>query len=328
MPDEYDNVRRNLSNYERGLYFELGRAQIRGETPEKGWVRQFEIRVGEDQQRRRLDSARTEGRGVRAVERKSGQVNEREARGQIGVERSALDSGQVTHSTWETVEGEKVPEKVLGDMQDMSRDFPGKFHHEIVSRADALRAIQLKKSLAGQQLELIDAYKLDRAERARKRLEGLREIERQKEARAKEGRERAEREAREQRTRAEREAKIREARTRAAREAALESRPSENCWHATGNRRQRRRESEPKQTHPRRHASEKRSQPERRKLARQPTRQHGNSNATQLTDSHKRDGSHAKPRRGASAATWHAKRPTYSGSPSRRQGSNHRPATK
>lgn len=81
MPDEYDAIRRNMSNYEKGLYFELGRAHERGETPEKGWVRQFEIRTSEGP--RVLDSARTEGRGIRSVERKSGRVNERDAHEQL-----------------------------------------------------------------------------------------------------------------------------------------------------------------------------------------------------------------------------------------------------
>ncbi|MFE7801274.1 hypothetical protein [Nocardia sp. NPDC057440] len=186
MPDGYDASRRNLSNYEKGLYFELGRAQIRDETPDRGWVKQFEIRIGHEQDRRRFDSARTDGQGVRSVERKSGRVNESDARGQLGLEREALDSGQLTHSTWETVEGEKVPDKVLGDMQELERDFPGQFRHEIVSRADAARAIQLGQSLMSKQLELIRAYELTRADRARKRLEKIREIVRVREEKARE----------------------------------------------------------------------------------------------------------------------------------------------
>ncbi|WP_433712234.1 hypothetical protein ACQP2U_39365 [Nocardia sp. CA-084685] len=188
MPDEYDAVRRDMSNYEKGLYFELGRAQIRGETPDKGWVRQFEIRVGPEQVRRILDSARTDGKGARSVERKSGRVNEAEARKQLGLEREALDSKQLTHSTWETVEGEKLPAKMLGDMQALERDFPGQFRHEVVSRADAARAIRLGQSLISQQLELIRAYELTRADRARKRLGKIREIVRAREGKAKEER--------------------------------------------------------------------------------------------------------------------------------------------
>ncbi|MBF6171096.1 hypothetical protein [Nocardia blacklockiae] len=213
MPDDYDATRRGLSNYERGLFFEIGRARICGETPERGWVRQFAIKVGRNT--RVLDSARTEGRGTRNVERKSGRINERETRQQLKVEREALNSGQITHSRWETVAGEKIPATVLADIRALQRDFPGRFHHEIISRADALRAIELGRSLVSKQLELVRAYELDRADRARKRLANIREIIRQREAKAKEERERGERErkAREERVRVQ---------ARAAREAARE----------------------------------------------------------------------------------------------------------
>ncbi len=206
VSDEYDAARRDLSNYERGLYFELGRAHIRGETAEKGWVRQFEIRVGPDQERRRLDSARTEGRGTRSVERKSGRINEVETRKQLRIERTALETGQLTRSGWETVAGERMPATVLADLRAIQRDFPGRFRHEVISRADALRAIEIGRSLASKQLELVRAYELDRADRARKRLANIREIVRQREVKAREERERAEREreAREERARVQR----------------------------------------------------------------------------------------------------------------------------
>ncbi len=174
MPDEYDAIRRGLTNYEKGLYFELGRAHERGETPERGWVRQFAIKT--DKGVRVVDSARTEGRGADSVERKSGRVNERDARRQLDLERLALDSGRISRSRWETVAGEKVPDKVREDIKDMVRDFGDKFTHVIISRADALRAMKLGQSLASKQLELVRAYELDRAERARQRLSKLREI--------------------------------------------------------------------------------------------------------------------------------------------------------
>ncbi|NKY50311.1 hypothetical protein [Nocardia vermiculata] len=179
MPDEYDAIRRGLSNYERGLYFELGRAYIRGETADRGWVRQFKIETGKGS--RIIDSARTEGLGIRAVERKSGRLNEREAREQLIRERAGIDSGKIARSDWETVAGEKIPRSVSNDMHALSRDFPGKFNHQVISRTDALRAIQVGRTLASKQLELVRVYELDRADRARKRLQNIREIVRQRE---------------------------------------------------------------------------------------------------------------------------------------------------
>lgn len=123
-----------------------------------------------------LDNARTEGRGTRGIERKSGRVNERDTREQLFKERAGLESGQLTQSRWETVAGENIPRSVAAELQAMARDFPGRFHHEIVSRADALRAIRLGQSLASQQLELVRVYELDRAQRARERLAKIRQI--------------------------------------------------------------------------------------------------------------------------------------------------------
>ncbi|MBF6190805.1 MULTISPECIES: hypothetical protein [Nocardia] len=174
MPDEYDAVRRRLTNYEKGLYFELGRAHELGETPEKGWAHHFRIETKDGP--RVLDSARTQGRGVQGVERKSGRVNEVDARAQLRKDRDGLNSGRITHARWETVAGEKIPDKVREDLRDMARDFGDKFQHVIISRADALRAMQLGRSLASKQLELIRPYELQRADRARERLAKIRQI--------------------------------------------------------------------------------------------------------------------------------------------------------
>ncbi|MFQ6230691.1 hypothetical protein [Nocardia sp. NPDC002869] len=110
------------------------------------------------------------------MERKSGRVNGRDANDQLTRERAALTTGRMSHSRWETVAGERIPEKTQKQLAEMARDFPGRFHHEVVSRADALRAIQLGRSLASKQLELIRPYELDRADRARRRLDKIREI--------------------------------------------------------------------------------------------------------------------------------------------------------
>ena len=180
MPDEYDAVRKNLTRYERGLYFELGRAHLMGETRARGWESQYGIRVGRNS--RVLDSALPRSHSVKvAVERKSGRVNERDALRQLELERFALKNRQIERSYWETVAGEKVSPRVTREMQDMSRDFGDRFHHREVSRADAVRAIREGQSLASRQLELYRSNELIRADRARKRLEHIRSIVRARE---------------------------------------------------------------------------------------------------------------------------------------------------
>ncbi|MFG1791245.1 hypothetical protein [Nocardia sp. NPDC049149] len=178
MPDEYDVVRKNLTPYERGLYFELGRAHEMGETPDRGWVKQFRIQTPKGP--RILDNAVTAGRAIESVERKSGRVNERESREQIGKEHAAIDAGQIAKSRWETVVGEKVPEKTRELMRDTARATKGKFQHVEISREAAARAITIGQSLASEQLELIRPHELIRADRARERLENVRRIERAK----------------------------------------------------------------------------------------------------------------------------------------------------
>ncbi|NKY48270.1 hypothetical protein [Nocardia cerradoensis] len=169
MPDEYDGIRGGLSNYERGLYFELGRAHIRGETAERGWVRQFQLQVGN--RARILDSARTDGRGTRGVERKSGRIHERSTLEQLRRERSALESGKLTHSRWETVAGEKIPRSVGDELRAMTRDFPGRFEHEVLSRADAARALELGRSLASRLPKVREAAERLRQNEERQRRE-------------------------------------------------------------------------------------------------------------------------------------------------------------
>ncbi|WP_405159648.1 hypothetical protein OG203_24615 [Nocardia sp. NBC_01499] len=174
MPDEYDAARKNLTNYEKGLYFELGRAHEMGETPDRGWVKQFRIQTPKGP--RILDNARTVDRGIEAKERKSGRVNERDACEQIAKEHASISTGQIVRSTWETVVGEKVPEKTLELMRITADATKGKFQHVEISREAAARSIVIGKSLASQQLELIKPYELQRADRARERLAKIRVI--------------------------------------------------------------------------------------------------------------------------------------------------------
>ena len=45
MLDEYDSARRGLSNYERGLFFELGRAHIEGKQPKRAGSGSFKCEL-------------------------------------------------------------------------------------------------------------------------------------------------------------------------------------------------------------------------------------------------------------------------------------------
>ncbi|NKY28450.1 hypothetical protein [Nocardia gamkensis] len=72
--------------------------------------------------------------------------------------------------------GEKVPDKIRQQIRDLVSDSKGKFQHVEISREAATRAVEVGRSLASQQLELIRPYELQRADRARERLANIRQI--------------------------------------------------------------------------------------------------------------------------------------------------------
>lgn len=216
MPDRddiYNRARDGLSFRERGLLFELGRASLERETRENGWVSQFSMKVGRDDTRI-LDAARSKGPDGREVvgrERKSGKIRERTALRQLGLERELMDAGWLTEHTWETVQGERIPPSVERELRAMQRDFPGRFHHRVISREDAAKAIWEGQRLLSTQLAAWEKSELlerareakEQSKQARQRLKELREKgardrEKADRARAKAERERAAREKAEQ----------------------------------------------------------------------------------------------------------------------------------
>ncbi|MDN2501915.1 hypothetical protein FHY52_35270, partial [Nocardia nova] len=188
--DAYDALRAGLQPHEQGRYFELGRAYLERETREAGW--QHQVPLGG----RVLDSAKLDSRGKveQGRERKSGRVD-REAVPQLRKERDALRDGTLGSSRWETVAGTPISAEAQRWIDALKREFPDRFEHRIISRAEAVLAIKEGQRIAqSRQLELISRPELQRqarqkAERDRKQRERDR-AERERAQREKDARER------------------------------------------------------------------------------------------------------------------------------------------
>ncbi|MCC3311415.1 MULTISPECIES: hypothetical protein [Nocardia] len=153
-PDRYDALRNGMPAYERGRYFEIGRAYLEKETREAGWRQQVPL----GSEGRILDSAQVNprtGKVDKSRERKSGRVEGREAVRQIEKEIDALREGNLVSSRWETVEGETISREVQTMLNLAAREFPDRFEHRVVSREDARLAILEGQRIArARQLEL------------------------------------------------------------------------------------------------------------------------------------------------------------------------------
>ncbi|MEV2222660.1 hypothetical protein AB0E01_22610 [Nocardia vinacea] len=164
----------------RGEYFHRGMAQIRGETRENGWAREYV----EPHNEQRLDQARVyvnkEDRAFR--EYKSGRIDERSVE-QLRGHRELLDKGIYRSGEWVTVTPlEKAPKEFRDLVAEMQREL--NFRLVVVPPELTARAMELGEQLTpgARQLELVSSYELYRQERARQRLEKIREIVKAREA--------------------------------------------------------------------------------------------------------------------------------------------------
>lgn len=176
---------------DQGRYFELGRAYLEGETRAAGWQQQ--VPLGRDG-KRILDSAKVNARGEieQSRERKSGRVD-RTAVGQIQKELRALRDGTLGSSRWETVEGAQIPREVQAALDMARREFPDRFEHRIISRAEAMLAIREGQRLAAKQRELDGLERTTLRERHKQYLR-QRTLEREKAVRERAERDKAARE--------------------------------------------------------------------------------------------------------------------------------------
>ncbi|MEV6340275.1 hypothetical protein AB0M12_36805 [Nocardia vinacea] len=210
MP-EYDRDREDFRNNDRGRIFEDGTERYFPENERNGYKRGLEVPT--DQGPRRYDKGKVlrDGR-ILAVEDKSGRVIGENDIKEFYKDRELLDKGKVDQLLIRTVEGEKISDKAKELIKELQDKFGERVVHQVIPRWQAReiwamglevwKEKQQQKEKQPRQLELIRTYELTRADRARKRLEKIREIVRvRQQAKEREERVRAEREPEKARSR-------------------------------------------------------------------------------------------------------------------------------
>ncbi|WP_156959815.1 hypothetical protein [Nocardia sp. BMG51109] len=186
---------------EVGNRFRDGMAFLRGQTPERGYEK--EVRVKTDRGPRIQDVANREIR--EGSEYKSGRVDKEKTLPQLDKEERLIIQGW--RLDWTTVEGARIDREVQDRVRELTAKYPDRFKIQEVSREQLRLALTVAKNLEKQrkkqerehrqrekekaQQRAIDeravqrltkskqqvkTYELHRADRARKRLEHIREI--------------------------------------------------------------------------------------------------------------------------------------------------------
>lgn len=156
--DGYDRDRDAIDNNSRGRIWENGTDRYFHDR-ENGYLkpsREQELPTKGDANRR-YDKQRgsIENGPVRAIEDKSGRIGGRKDERQLLNDYELIRDGKVEHLLLRSVAGERISPEAQSLINDLQRDFPDKFTHQIVSRADAREIWSLGRQLErGQQLEL------------------------------------------------------------------------------------------------------------------------------------------------------------------------------
>jgi hypothetical protein len=138
MPDEYDRDRDKFPNHERGGIFENGCDRFFRDS-ENGYAQQsciYETREG----RVKFDHVKEYRDHLFTIEDKSGRIEGRKDEKQLRALRELLKENDKHKHILRSVEGEHVSKEVQELIKGLMRDFPDRFTHKLISRADA-RAI-------------------------------------------------------------------------------------------------------------------------------------------------------------------------------------------
>lgn len=156
--DGYDRDRDDVENNMRGRVWENGADRFFRDH-ENGYSRPSRARELRDRSgtRRRYDKQRgNPATGpVQAIEEKSGEIRGVKDEDQLERDYELLRDGKVDHLLLRSVAGERISPSAQKLIDNLKRDFPNSFTHQIVSRADAREIWALGRQLErGQQLEL------------------------------------------------------------------------------------------------------------------------------------------------------------------------------
>ncbi|WP_157171746.1 hypothetical protein [Nocardia higoensis] len=156
--DGYDKDRETFDNNARGRIWENGTDRYFRDR-QRGYsrpLREHEL-LADGGKYRRYDKqqGRIENGPVRAIEDKSGEIGGRKDVRQLRQDYELIRDGKVEHLLLRSVSGERISPAAQQWIEKLQQDFPDKFTHQIVSRADAREVWALGRQLErGQQLEL------------------------------------------------------------------------------------------------------------------------------------------------------------------------------
>jgi hypothetical protein len=190
---------RGRKHNEQGRYFHKGIAAELGHTPANGYQNESKIKTSLTE--RIHDTARDRAdEGRKFNEYKSGHTIRADALLQLAKDKEILEKDPKAQGVWHIRADATIDPMVRRQMEKMQQLFPGRYKVEKYSREEVNRLKGLGRDIERQerspQLELVDAEKLRKQERARQRAERMREANRTREAAAraiaeKEARERA-----------------------------------------------------------------------------------------------------------------------------------------
>ncbi|WP_288048189.1 hypothetical protein [Nocardia sp.] len=161
MPDGYDRDRDSFDNNERGRIFENGADRLFKDR-ENGYISDSRI-YSAPAGKIMFDKVKTRDGNTFTIEEKSGRIDGKKDEKQLKVIKALLETGAIQHHTLRSVEREFISGNARDIIDAMVREFPDRFTHHVISRADAreiwARGLQLER---GQQLELPQVRQLAR----------------------------------------------------------------------------------------------------------------------------------------------------------------------
>ena len=167
MPgDGYDSDRERFDPNTRGRIFENGTYEYFRDR-DTGYVQGSKIyEVGQD--RIKFDKVKEIDGVALTIEDKSGRVGGRKDETQLRAVRGLIERGEVAHHLLRTVQGEKMSPAAQELIDNLTRDFPEKFSHQVIARSDAREIFARGLGTEpGQQLEVHGVKSLAVEQRAR-----------------------------------------------------------------------------------------------------------------------------------------------------------------
>ncbi|MFI6368096.1 hypothetical protein ACIBG0_35775 [Nocardia sp. NPDC050630] len=194
MPDGYDRDRENCDPNERGRIFENGTYRYFRDR-ENGYIQQSRLHEVRNVGNVKFDKIREDPGRTFTIEDKSGRIEGKKDEKQLTVVRTLLERNEGHHHLLRSVDGETISSRAQKLIDGLTRDFPDRFTHQIISREDAreIWARGLEKE-PSPQLELPGVGEQARLQKQRQR-------EARQQAKEREERARVEREAEQARTR-------------------------------------------------------------------------------------------------------------------------------